>query len=72
MRKYTSNGIFVTKWGTFGTGPGQFLSPFGVAVNATGDVYVSDTGNHRVDRYIRAPQPDGIISTGPHGAAARN
>ena len=33
---------YVTQWGSFGTADGQFKSPFGVAVNSTGYVYVSD------------------------------
>ena len=35
--------------GIFGTGDGQFNLPFGVAVNpSTGNVYVADTNNHRI------------------------
>jgi hypothetical protein len=38
--------------GTHGTGAGQFDSPGGVAVNeSTGDVYVADTNNNRIQRF---------------------
>ncbi len=39
-------------FGAPGSGAGQLESPGGDAVNdATGDVYVADTGNHRVDEF---------------------
>lgn len=37
-----------TGWGTAGTGPGQFDTPIGIALDASGNVYVTDNGNHRV------------------------
>lgn len=33
--------------------PGQFRSPWGVAVDGNGDVYVSDTGNQRLQKFDR-------------------
>ncbi len=33
---------YVTQWGSFGNGTGQFKSPFGVAVDTAYNVYVSD------------------------------
>jgi DNA-binding beta-propeller fold protein YncE len=43
---------FETSFGSAGSGPGQFEHPAGVAVNeATGDVYVLDRGNDRVERF---------------------
>ncbi len=38
----------VRTWGNYGTGPGQFIAPFGVAVAPSGNVYVTDQYNHRV------------------------
>jgi len=35
---------FVTKWGTEGLGDGQFEVPTGVAVDASGNVYVCEGG----------------------------
>ncbi len=53
----------VTKWGGgIGPGhassaqaqePGQFRSPWGIAVDGAGDVYVSDTGNQRIQKFDR-------------------
>ena len=39
---------FITKWGSTGTADGQFHSPSGVAVDSSGNVYVSDSTNNRV------------------------
>jgi len=41
--------------GQAGSGLGEFSSPFGVAVDKTGDIYVADLGNHRVEEF----SPDG-------------
>ncbi len=42
-------------FGSTGSGPGQMLNPAGVAVNqVTGDIYVMDAGNNRVDMFNAA------------------
>ena len=43
IQKFDSNGNFITKWGTEGTGDGQFSNPDGIAVDSSGNVYVADT-----------------------------
>ena len=40
--------VYMTQWGTEGSGPGEFSPPAGVAVAPTGEVYVTDLNNHRV------------------------
>ena len=40
IQKFGADGAFVLKWGTFGTGPGQFNTPFDVAVDVAGHVLV--------------------------------
>ncbi len=43
VTKHSSNGTLITTWGgTFGNGDGQFTDPRGIAVDASGYVYVSD------------------------------
>jgi DNA-binding beta-propeller fold protein YncE len=42
---------FVTKWGSSGIGDEQFNHPEGVAVDSSGNVYVTDFDNHRVQKF---------------------
>jgi DNA-binding beta-propeller fold protein YncE len=50
--KYTSNGVFVTQWGTYGSGSGQFSSPTGIAVDSVNNfVYVADLYNNRIQKF---------------------
>lgn len=42
---------FVTKWGSEGTGDGQFNYPYGIAVNPSGNVHVTDTDNNRIQKF---------------------
>jgi hypothetical protein len=50
IQKFTNAGVFVAKWGSSGSGLGQFASPIGIAVEGTGYVYVADTGNDRLQK----------------------
>ena len=42
---------FLAKWGTNGSGDGQFSCPYGVAVDAAGNVYVADSHNCRIQKF---------------------
>ena len=44
-------GSFVHTWGEFGTGPGNFGMPSGIAVNSRGQVWASDSANNRLMRF---------------------
>ena len=46
--KFDRDGNYLTHWGTRGTGPGQFNTPHGIAVDDNDRVYVSDRGNQRI------------------------
>jgi ABC-type branched-subunit amino acid transport system substrate-binding protein len=66
IRRITPDGFVSTLAGTgspgYTDGPiatAQFYTPAGLAVDADGNVYVADSGNHRV-RLIR---PDGTVTT---------
>lgn len=42
---------YSTKWGSSGSANGQFSSPTQIAVDASGNVYVSDAGNNRIQKF---------------------
>src|SRR3990172_7146263 len=42
---------FVQAWGTRGSGPGQFDSPEGMALDRKGNLLVADTWNHRILKF---------------------
>ena len=54
VQVFTSTGTYSTQWGSRGTTSGQFIDPWGIAVNSSGYVYVADTGNHRVQVFSSA------------------
>jgi len=47
--------VLVTKWGSQGSGNGEFGTPEGIAVDSSGNVYVADTYNNRIQKF----DPDG-------------
>jgi sugar lactone lactonase YvrE len=50
----------VKEWGGPGTGKGQFVHPVGLAVDSSGNVFVADTGNNRIQKFLLAdPCPTG-------------
>ena len=48
VAKFDKDGKFIKSWGQKGAGPGQFANVRSIAVDAQGNVYVADGGNHRV------------------------
>jgi DNA-binding beta-propeller fold protein YncE len=52
IQKFEGNGTFVTKWGSKGTTDGTMQKPEDLAINSmTGDVYVTDTKNSRIQKF---------------------
>jgi tripartite motif-containing protein 71 len=61
VQKFASDGTYLAQWGSLGDGDGQFrwdFLPAGIAVNAAGDVYVTNWTNdnlvHRVQKFSGA------------------
>jgi len=44
VQVFDREGVFLHKWGSAGTGDGQFQKPIGVASDASGKVYAVDMG----------------------------
>lgn len=51
IKKFTANGKLITSWGDAGTGDGQFVHAYGIAVDNEGNVYVTDKENHCVQKF---------------------
>jgi DNA-binding beta-propeller fold protein YncE len=48
IAKYDANGKYIKSWGSRGSGAGEFNVVHGIAVDAQGNVYAADEGNHRI------------------------
>src|SRR3989442_13209027 len=52
IQEFDTNGKFIRTWCSFGTGEGQFNGPLGITLDyAQGYVFLTDTGNERVEKY---------------------
>jgi sugar lactone lactonase YvrE len=60
IQKFNSTGGYLTQWGSYGSDNGQFLLPLGIAVDSSGNVYVSD--RIRIQKFTKNTQD--INSTG--------
>ena len=55
IRIYQGNGTFERKWGSLGSGNGQFNDSRGVAVTNKGEVLVTDRDNQMVQVFDLSP-----------------
>jgi DNA-binding beta-propeller fold protein YncE len=51
IQKFNDDGSFISKWGSEGTGDGQFGVPHGIEVDSSGHVYVADMNNCNVQKF---------------------
>ena len=63
----TSSRSPILQWGTEGSGDGQFSYPRGIATSPSGQVYVADTQNHRIERF--GPTGNFLGTWGSQGSA---
>jgi hypothetical protein len=64
VQKATGDGTVLAEWGSYGSGPGQLMSPVGVAVDAAGNVYVTDPYTSRIEKFGFLPTPTKPMSWG--------
>jgi sugar lactone lactonase YvrE len=48
ISKFDRTGRFIKAWGSFGTEPGQFDQPHGLAFDSQGRLFIADRGNNRI------------------------
>jgi len=65
VQHFAADREFLHTWGSFGTGEGQFIDPFGVAVAPDGNVYVVD--DQRNDIQVFDPNGTYLFTFGEHG-----
>jgi peptidylamidoglycolate lyase len=46
--KFSSSGKYLFEWGTPGKGPGEFDTPHGITLDQSGNVFVADRENNRI------------------------
>lgn len=73
VQKFTATGTFVSAWGSAGTAPGQFHDAWGAAIDqTTGDLYVAELNNIRVQAFGYRGRPDAQIKKGATGLVVGN
>lgn len=60
--EFSREGQKKKEWGTAGTGPGQFHTPHGIAIDPNGKIYVADRENGRIQWFDRSGRYLGMWS----------
>ena len=68
VQKFDKDRKFVTKWGDFGSGDGQFIHQKGIAIGPDGSIYVADDQRDDIQKF----DGDGhfLLKFGGHNSAA--
>jgi DNA-binding beta-propeller fold protein YncE len=61
VQKFSRDGQFVLQWGSHGSGPGQFIQPRGMAIDAQDHLYVTDACNHRIQEFDVSQEPARLV-----------
>jgi tripartite motif-containing protein 71 len=51
--KFSSSGVYLATIGSAGSGDGQFNYPGNVAIDASDNIYIADSGNDRIEKFDR-------------------
>jgi DNA-binding beta-propeller fold protein YncE len=57
VQKFSPTGVFLTKWGSLGSGNGNFEMAAAITVDPDGFIYVTDMGWDRVQKFGPPPTP---------------
>jgi sugar lactone lactonase YvrE len=69
IKKFTDDSAFLATWGSEGSADGQFEDPEGIAINPSGNVYVADMGNDRIQEFAKDMTTGSIaVTSTPTGA----
>ena len=50
-KPFTTSPTYLSSFGSLGSGNGQFNNPAGMAVNTSGDLWIADSANNRVEKF---------------------
>ena len=64
MRSYSDTGVLLSQWGTYGHADGQFIEIEDVAVDGTGAIYVVDSIQHSIQKFVDATTPSRATTWG--------
>jgi hypothetical protein len=65
VKVFDSNGAFVRKFGTFGSGPGQFTEPSTIAIDSADNVYVGDRNQTLIHKFTATGSHLSTINVSP-------
>lgn len=51
VQKFSAEGVFMGAWGKVSVPPNDLFGPRAIAADSKGNVYLADTGNHRIIKY---------------------
>ena len=63
VQVFSSGGTYLAQVGSLGTGDGQFDGLKFLAVDAQGNLFVSDTNNHRVQKFATSGPTPAVRTT---------
>ncbi len=78
IQRFDKDRKFLSKWGRYGSGDGEFIYALDISVDTVGTVYVSDDGRHDIQaftsdgRYLRSIKPAQFVSTAGEGYVLTN
>ncbi|MGN6373586.1 MAG: virginiamycin B lyase family protein, partial [Solirubrobacteraceae bacterium] len=67
VQEFTTEGVYITKFGSEGTGNGQFKEPTGITVDTKGNLWIADTHNNRIQEI--KPNGEFIRAFGSEGTS---